>query len=218
MDDPTALPLPDPGDPGDPGNPGDRSDRSDDAVERDAVVAATRRWLERAVIGLNLCPFARAVHVRDRIRFVVSEADTDEALLDALRHELEHLAHADPQAIETTLLIHPRVLADFTDFRFFLERAERELRRLGLEGVLQLASFHPDYEFADSTPDDPANHTNRAPYPTLHLLREESIARAVDAFPDAADIYERNIDTLRRLGHEGWRRLFADDPPADRSG
>ncbi len=191
MDDPPPLPAP----------------------ERDAIVAATRRWLERAVIGLNLCPFARAVHVKAQIRYVVSAADTDEALLETLREELALLARTDPQAIETTLLIHPRVLADFTDFRFFLERAERAVRKLGLEGTVQVASFHPDYTFGDAAPDDPAHHTNRSPYPMLHLLREASIDRAVEAFPDAADIYERNIATLRRLGHEGWRRLMADDPP-----
>lgn len=178
------------------------------------VIAATRRWLERAVIGLNLCPFAKSVYVKEQIRYVVSNVTSADELLDALSEEAMRLARADPREIETTLLIHPRVLVDFTDFRFFLARAERAVRKLGLEGTLQVASFHPDYEFGDAPPDDVGHHTNRSPYPTLHLLREASIERAVEAFPDAARIYEHNIETLRRLGHEGWRRLLTDEPPA----
>ena len=164
------------------------------------------------MIGLNLCPFAKAVHVKRQIRYAVTAATTAEALLAELRHELELLAQADPEEIETTLLIHPRAMTDFIDFHFFLQEADAAIRNLGLEGNVQIASFHPDYEFAGSAPDDIANFTNRSPYPTLHLLREASIDRAVAAFPDAAAIYERNIETLRRLGHEGWRRLWAPDP------
>lgn len=172
------------------------------------AVEATRIWLERAVIGLNLCPFAKAVHAKRQIRYVVSAAEGDEALLADLMHELQLLASADPGDIETTLLIHPRVLTDFLDYNDFLDLADAAVEELGLDGFLQVASFHPDYQFADSEPDDIANYSNRAPFPTLHLLREESVDKAVAAFPDAERIYETNIETLRRLGHAGWRALW----------
>jgi uncharacterized protein len=179
-----------------------------DSAESTAVVAATRRWLERAVIGLNLCPFAKAVHVKHQIRYAVTTAQNAEELRTELRHELEMLVRADPETIETTLLIHPRAMADFIEYHRFLKDADAAVRKLGLDGVVQIASFHPDYEFAGSMRDDIENFTNRSPYAMLHLLRESSIDRAVAAFPDAADIYERNIETLRALGHEGWRRLW----------
>jgi hypothetical protein len=171
------------------------------------IIAATKAWLEKAVIGLDLCPFARAVHLRNQIRYVVSEAETPEELLADLIGELQALAAADPEAIDTTLLIHPRVLDDFLDYNDFLGVAEAAVEDLGLTGVLQVASFHPRYQFAGTEPDDIENYTNRSPYPILHLLREESVERAVDAFPDTARIYEKNIETLRRLGREGWNRL-----------
>jgi len=171
------------------------------------VVAATRRWLERAVIGLDLCPFAKAVYVREQIRYTVSEAETPEELVDDLLEELEILAKADPAAIDTTLLIHPRVLGDFGDYNDFLGAADAAVAGLGLTGTIQVASFHPAYQFAGTAPDDVENCTNRSPYPMLHLLREASVERAVAAFPDARRIFEKNIETLRRLGHEGWRRL-----------
>lgn len=176
----------------------------------DTIVEHTRDWLVRAVIGLNLCPFAKAVHVKQQIRYTVTDADTPEALAHALRDELELLRDADPEQIDTTLLIHPAVLGDFLAYNDFLDVADELLQELDLEGVIQVASFHPDYQFADSDPDDIENYSNRSPYPTLHLLRESSIDKAVEAFPDAADIYETNMETLQRLGHEGWRRLFTE--------
>jgi hypothetical protein len=182
-----------------------------DAMSTAAVISSTQRWLERAVIGLNLCPFAKAVYVKRQIRYAVTAATTAEELLAELRRELERLGQADPEEIDTTLLIHPQALIDFTDYRLFLKRADAALKGLGQEGVVQIASFHPAYEFAASAPDDIANFTNRSPHPMLHLLREASIDRAVAAFPDAAAIYERNIETLRRLGHDGWRRLWLSD-------
>ena len=185
---------------------------SDSAARHDAIIAATRKWLERAVIGLNLCPFAKGVHVKGQIRYVVSTAQNDNDLLDDLERELKFLTEAAPEDVDTTLLITPDVLTDFGDFTDFLDLVEVVLRTQGLGGVLQVASFHPDYVFADAEADDIANHTNRAPYPTLHLIREASLARATAAFPDAADIYERNIETLRALGHEGWRALDVDAP------
>ncbi|MEA2602731.1 MAG: uncharacterized protein QOF89_3723 [Acidobacteriota bacterium] len=171
------------------------------------IVAATRQWLERAVIGLDLCPFAKAVHVRDQIRYAVSSAVTPEDLLAEFFDELQALVAADPGEIETTLLIHPGVLTDFLDYNDFLDVADAAVAELGLEGVIQIASFHPRYRFAGTKLDAIENYTNRSPYPTLHLLREASVERAVAAFPDAAQIFEKNIETLRRLGLEGWRRL-----------
>ncbi len=171
------------------------------------ILAATRHWLEKAVIGLDLCPFAKAVYVKDQIRYVVSRAESAEALRDDLTAELQALVAADPQETDTTLLIHPQVLEDFFEYNEFLGIADATVAELDLEGVLQIASFHPRYQFAGSDPDDIANATNRSPYPMLHLLREASVDRAVAAFPEAAEIYEKNIATLRRLGREGWRRL-----------
>lgn len=172
------------------------------------VITATRRWLERAVIGLNLCPFAKAVHVKQQIRYSVSFAATPEGLLADLEREMALLATVDPARIDTTLVIVPGMFDEFLDFHFFLTEADALLKRMELSGVLQIASFHPQFEFAGNTPDDIANHTNRSPFPTLHLLREASIDRAVAAFPDASIIYERNIETLERLGTEGWNELW----------
>ncbi len=171
----------------------------------DDILAATRHWLARAVIGLNLCPFAKSVYVKEQVRYAISEATTLEDALADLETELRALEAADPQQVDTTLVIYPRAFADFVDYNDALFFAERLVRQLRLDGVLQIASFHPAYRFEGSEADDIENYTNRAPYPILHLLREDSIARAVDAFPDASAIYEKNQETLRRLGHDGWR-------------
>lgn len=176
-----------------------------------AIIARTQDWLEKAVIGLNLCPFAKAVHVKRQIRYVVSDATSEDALLADLLHELESLYDADPEQIETTLLIHPYVLIDFLDYNQFLEIADVAVSELEMDGEIQVASFHPEYQFADSGPHDIENFSNRAPYPTLHLLRETTVAKAVTAFPDAAKIYQRNIETLRRLGHAGWKELWTSE-------
>ena len=174
----------------------------------DDPVAITRRWLERAVIGLNLCPFAKAVVAKDQVRFVLSDATTPEALLAELGEELLRLRDTPAEQIDTTLLIHPQVLGDFLDYNDFLDDADALVEALALDGVLQVASFHPDYQFAGSAPDDVENFTNRAPYPILHLLREDSVARAVAAFPDPDAIVERNIETLRGIGVDGWKKLL----------
>jgi hypothetical protein len=176
-------------------------------ADDDAIIAATRRWLEKAVIGLNLCPFAKSVYVKEQVRYVVSNATTPEQLLEALMDELQNLSDADPEKIDTTLLIHPFVLTDFQDYNEFLDVADAAVEDMELVGELQVASFHPQYQFADTEPDDISNYTNRAPYPILHLLREDSVARAVEAFPEAAEIFDRNIETLEQLGHEGWEKL-----------
>lgn len=174
----------------------------------DALVLADMvRWLERAVIGLNLCPFAKAVHVRGQVHWVVSRADSAPAVEAELEAELDALAAADPGQRDTTLLVVPRGLEDFQIFNLFVADATRMLKRRGLAGVLQIASFHPDYQFAGTAPEDPGNCSNRAPYPALHLLREASIDRAVQAFPEAESIFGNNIRTLRRLGQAGWQAL-----------
>lgn len=173
-------------------------------------IIATRRWLERAVIGLNLCPFAKAVYVKEQVRFVLSDATTPEALLEQLAEELLHLRDTDPEQIDTTLIVHPDVLTDFLDYNDFLDNADAAVEALDLQGEIQVASFHPDYQFAGTAPGDIGNYSNRSPYPTLHLLRESSIDRAVEVYPDPDVIIERNLQTLDKLGHEGWRKLFAD--------
>jgi len=176
------------------------------------VIAATRQWIEKAVIGLNLCPFAKPVYVKNQVRFVVSHAPHLDGLLEDLDRELDFLATADPEAVETTLLIHPALLPDFLDFNDFMQLAEAAVAEHGLDGVIQIASFHPRFQFEDTAPDDMGNFTNRAPFPTLHLLREASIARAVAAFPEAETLYERNIETLQALGHAGWQALWRSKP------
>lgn len=176
--------------------------------DHDTVIAATAHWVDKAVIGLNLCPFAKAVQVKKQIRYVVSDATTPEQLLEQLVAELEVLAEASPEKIDTTLLIHPQVLTDFEDYNEFLDVADAALEELQLDGELQIASFHPDYQFADTDKNDIDNYTNRSPYPTLHLIREDSIDRAVEAFPEAEQIFEKNIATMRALGHDGWDKLM----------
>ena len=178
-----------------------------DLCTAESAEADTRRWLERAVIGLNLCPFAKAVHVRGQIHHAVWLAEDDQGLLDLLLAEAQALMDQTPDVRDTTLLVVPHALTDFLDFNDFIGRAERRLSRAGFDGTLQLASFHPRYQFAGTDADDIANATNRAPYPTLHLLREASVDRAVEAFPDAEAIFDRNIETLDALDAAGWAAL-----------
>jgi hypothetical protein len=176
-------------------------------------IAITRNWLEKAVIGLNLCPFAKAVYVKQQVRFVLSDATTPEALVEQLAEELVLLRDTPAEQIDTTLIIHPDVLTDFLDYNDFLDNADAAVEALDLQGILQVASFHPEYQFAGAAPDDVSNYTNRAPFPTLHLLREDSVERAVAAFPDPDVIVERNIETLDKLGIDGWNKLLAGDKP-----
>jgi uncharacterized protein len=177
-------------------------------MNRDEVLAAMRLWIEKAVIGLELCPFARQVYVRDQVRFVVSDAKHLDAFLEQLDEELDLLATADPAKIDTTLLIHPALFPDFETFNEVVGVAEEAVLEHELDGVLQVASFHPRFRFEGTEEDDIGNYTNRAPYPTLHLIREDSLAKALAAFPgDPDDIYKRNIETLEKLGHSGWRAL-----------
>jgi hypothetical protein len=173
----------------------------------ETVIADTVRWLERAVIGLNLCPFAKAVHTKGQIHYVVSEATDARGLLEDLQRELEALAEISAEKRDTTLLIAPQCLDDFLDFNDVLELADDLVEAMDLGGILQVASFHPRFQFEGTAPDDITNATNRAPYPILHLLREDSIDRAVEAFPEAETIYERNMQVLEDLGTEGWQKL-----------
>ena len=183
----------------------DDTHRSVDDTRR--WVDDTRRWLERAVIGLNLCPFAKAVHIKGQIHYAVSRATQAPELLDELKKELIALLALDPLARDTTLLIASECLLEFLDFNDFLAQADAVLAELELEGVIQIASFHPHFQFAGTRADDITNFTNRAPYPTLHLLREDSVDRAVAAFPQAAEIFDKNMQTLEQLGFEGWAAL-----------
>ena len=171
------------------------------------VLAATRTWLERAVIGLNLCPFAKAVHVRGQVHFSVSAADSQPQVLEDLAQELEALMAHNALERDTTLLVVPRCLDLFLDFNAVVGRGERLILKKGLDGVVQLASFHPQFCFADMAEGDVTNFSNRSPYPTLHLLREASIDKAVRAFPDPESIYGANMETLRKLGASGWAAL-----------
>ena len=173
----------------------------------DEVLAKTRHWLEAAVIGLNLCPFAKAVYVKNQVRLVVSQARHADDLLEELDRELDLLVATSADEIDTTLLIHPTLFADFLDFNDFLEVADGVVDEHALEGVIQLASFHPQFQFDGTKPDDISNYTNRAPFAMLHLLREASVERAVAAFPDAEAIFDANIATLEKLGYPGWKAL-----------
>ena len=181
------------------------------------VILDTRDWIEKAVIGLNLCPFAKSVYVKNQVRIVVSDARHIDGFLEDLDRELDHLAEVDPEVTDTTLLIHPTLFPDFLDFNDVHQIADEAVAEHDLEGVIQIASFHPQYQFEGTEPDDITNYTNRAPYPTLHLIREESLDRAVEAFPDAEMIYERNMETLRKLGLAGWLALGLHTPEATRN-
>ena len=176
-------------------------------------IAGTGRSLERAVIGLNLCPFAKAPQVKGQIPYVVSQAKGLEGLRDELIEQLQAMAALSAEERETVLLVVPQMLHDFLEFNDFLDEADGVLQELDMEGEFQVASFHPQFQFADTEPDDITNYTNRSPYPTLHLLREESIDRAVEAFPEAETIYETNMATLEKLGLKGWQDLDVGPTP-----
>ncbi|HET7133000.1 MAG TPA: DUF1415 domain-containing protein [Gammaproteobacteria bacterium] len=177
-------------------------------IDAAQVVDATREWLEKAVIGLRLCPFAERAYAQDQIRYRVSVQESAAGLSQELAEELEHLHAADPLQLETSLLIHPRALGNFDDYNQFLDEADATVAALGLEGEIQVASFHPAYRFAGTAPNAVENYTNRSPYPMLHLLREASVTRAVESFNGVHEIGANNIATLNALGEAGWRRLW----------
>lgn len=170
------------------------------------VILAVRNWVETLVVGMNLCPFAKRELVKNRVRFVVTAATTEEQLLQVLRAELE-LLNTD-SAIETTLLIHPDVLQNFYDFNDFLHDADSLLVEMEEEGIYQIASFHPDYQFGGTSPRDAENYTNRSPYPVLHLLREDSLERVIADYPNVDDIPQRNIELMNELGRDKLQALL----------
>ncbi|PSJ80932.1 DUF1415 domain-containing protein [Neisseria iguanae] len=171
------------------------------------VIGHTKQWLEKAVIGLSLCPFAKAPYVKDRMRIVVSETTHLDGFLEDLDRELQYLGETSADELETTLLVHPTLFGDFLLFNEMLDIADEAVADNQLQGVVQIAPFHPDFQFAGTEADDISNYTNRSPYPTLHLIREDSIAKATEAFPEAAAIFERNIALLEDMGQEGWNQL-----------
>jgi len=177
---------------------------------RSKPIEITKRWLETFVIGLNFCPFAQKPYRLDSIRYVLSEATTVEKLLEELMLELQLLAKTPRTETETTLLIHPHVLTNFHEYNDFLAIAENAVEMLQLDGILQIASFHPQYQFAESPPDAVDHYTNRSPYPMLHLLREDSISEAVAHYPDVELIPQRNVSTLQKLGLPTVQRKLDD--------
>lgn len=179
---------------------------TEQAPQDNAIIAATRAWVETVVIDLNLCPFAKRELVKDRIRFSVTRVTDEASLIQVLESELRWLQ--DHPDIETSLLVHPNVLTDFEDYNQFLDLADILISQLRLRGEIQVASFHPDYQFQDTEPDDVENTTNRSPYPMLHLIREASIGAAIANYPDPEGIPERNIDTVERLGIDHMRALL----------
>ena len=179
------------------------------------VTDHTRQWLEKAVIGLNLCPFAKAPHVKNLVRISVSQARHLDGFLEDLDRELQLLGDTPADELETTLLVHPTLFPDFDTFNQMLDIADAAVVDNGLEGIVQIAPFHPDFQFEGTDSDDIGNYTNRSPYPTLHLIREDSIAKAAQAFPDASAIFERNIALLEEMGHEGWDKLDIPRCPFD---
>lgn len=179
------------------------------------VTDHTRQWLEKAVIGLNLCPFAKAPHVKNLVRISVSQARHLDGFLEDLDRELQLLGDTPADELETTLLVHPTLFPDFDTFNQMLDIADAAVVDNGLEGIIQIAPFHPDFQFEGTDSDDIGNYTNRSPYPTLHLIREDSIAKAAQAFPDASVIFERNIALLEKMGHEGWDKLDIPRCPFD---
>ena len=176
-------------------------------LDIDTVSEHTKQWLEKAVIGLNLCPFAKAPHVKNLVRIVVSEARHLDGFLEDLDRELQLLGNTPASELETTLLVHPTLFPDFETFNQILEIADDAVVENELEGIVQIAPFHPDFQFEGTETDDISNYTNRSPYPTLHLIREDSIAKAAEAFPDTSAIFDRNIALLEKMGHEGWDKL-----------
>ncbi|GAA4404948.1 hypothetical protein GCM10011450_02170 [Advenella faeciporci] len=176
--------------------------------EETVILEKTKKWVEKAVIGLNLCPFAKSVYVKNQVRFVVTGAETVKELHQVLAEECENLIETDPEVLDTCLLVVPHVFEDFYDFNDFLDIAELTLEELELVGELQIASFHPDYQFADTEADDISNYTNRSPYPILHLIRESSLDKATQQYPDASAIFDSNIEKVTQLGPDGWKKLL----------
>ena len=173
-------------------------------------IAQTRYWLENVVLQHNLCPFAHKPFKGGQIRYVVTDSARPEFLLEDLQNELTYLHNTPVTEVETTLLIHPGALEDFYDYNDFLDLADALLEQLGYVGEFQIASFHPDYQFADTRPEDAENYTNRSPYPMLHLIREASLEQAITHYPDVDDIPQRNIALMEQLGATHHQQVLQD--------
>lgn len=181
------------------------------AVNHEEIIESVKKWVERIVVGLRLCPFAERVFQGGLIRYVVSEATDEDSLKADLGRELDRLVQTPIEKTETTLIIHPHAFADFLDYNDFLDVADRVLKKRNLRGIIQVASFHPQYQFDGTEIDDVENFTNRSPYPMLHLLREESIDALDIDDRDLLEIPKRNIETLRRLGVDGIKQRMSGE-------
>ena len=177
----------------------------------------TECWVRNLVVGLNLCPFAAEPLRRGRIRYAVCLESETEAIFRSLLQEMEAMLRLPEAEVETSLFIVPHGLATFEAYLALLESAEDALHEVGLEGVFQLASFHPDYCFAGEDQNDPANYTNRSPFPMFHLIREASLERALENYPNPATIPLRNVEKLRELGLREIERLLRDCAAKQRS-
>ncbi len=175
-----------------------------------SIVDETKNWVEKLVIGVNLCPFAKLPFQQDRIRFVEVQSEDEADLIRTLLQEMSDLVEQPAAQLETTLIIFPNQLNEFADYLEFVAYADELLQEAELTGILQIASFHPRYQFANTGKDDVENYTNRSPYPMLHLIREESIERVLENFPDPEQIPLRNVAKMKELGHEGVRRILED--------
>ena len=178
--------------------------------DKQQIIDTTKLWLDRFVIGLNLCPFAKHPFRNDKIRYIVFEGSDLEKLTETWLKEANALVETTPSVLETTLIILPEVLDEFEAYLDFVEMSEFILEEVDLDGVIQIASFHPDYQFDETEPTDVENYTNRSPFPMLHLLREESVNRAIEAYPEIGDIPDNNIDTMNKLGLTRVKQMLDD--------
>jgi len=173
------------------------------------VIQTTQHWVDKMVVGLNLCPFAKRSIDHNQLRYVVDTRDDIESITQRLVEELERLVN--DHSIETTLLIHPNFTTEFDAYLDYLSGVDDLIEALGYSGIFQVAGFHPNYQFEGVAEIDPANHTNRSPFPMMHLLRESSVAWAVETHPDIDSVPERNVELLRGMGERGIKALIASE-------
>ena len=176
-------------------------------MKKEFIIKSVQRWVEQFIVELNLCPFAKREIVKSRVRYVCTDAATEEQLLVALEAELEFLSEST--STETTLLIHANVLHEFYDYNQFLDIADSLLQEMNLDGVFQIASFHPRYQFGGTEVDDAENYTNRSPYPILHLLREDSLEQAIADHADVDQIPIRNIELMNDIGADKLKAMLS---------
>ncbi|KKN38629.1 hypothetical protein LCGC14_0751600 [marine sediment metagenome] len=183
-----------------------KASRPSETRNDEDIVKSVQKWVNTFVMDMNLCPFAKHEMLKNRVRFATTKAISEEELLRSLQDELELLNN--DSSVETSLLIHPNVLQDFYDYNEFLSYADELLLEMGLEGIYQIASFHPHYQFGGTNPDDAENYTNRSPYPLLHLIREASLERAIEEYPDVDQVPIRNVALMNSLGQNKLQALF----------